>query len=313
MILKAQNRRFLLLSVPLVLALAGCTEGEENPHTDTVKVSEKRDEEAIKALLRKAQETAKGDDGEAWTRLQYILSDEGSVSKLMHLTDNIGIEGLPLEEGYPDLPLLLKTVAEGNQRRAEETFRLLSEKPLYEYNLYDNRRQRTMILYGAFRHIRKPSGEFIDFLKTKLANKSFDGEPKRKIIEALASYGTPELAVVFKDRVAVLDYLNERALGRYRDRIENARLLVKHYRESKGEYAQRTLSYFLADSIPGAGDRFRESLTLPPIDPQDKAVRAEYVELFEGFLAQPGNRPFTAEEKAKLAALVARLKKSPSQ
>lgn len=257
-----------------------------------------------------AQETAKGNDDEAWTRLQKVLSDEASVGKLMHLKAKVGGEGLPLEEAYPDLSLVLKIVAGADRRYAEETFRVLSESPLYEYSLSDERKWRSRLLYESMKHLKDPSAEFIDYLVRKMGDNSVDHQLKRKIIEALAFWGTPRLAALISD---CLDHLNLLTLARYRDRIENARLLVNHYRESEKDYAEISLNHLLAGSIPGAGDRGREPLRLPPIDPKDNTVRAEYVKLFEELLANPGKRPLTVEEKTKLAELVARLKKPPSQ
>ncbi|MHC4202116.1 MAG: hypothetical protein ACYSU0_19165, partial [Planctomycetota bacterium] len=250
------------------------------------------------SLLSAARAVAQSDNREAWDELRRALVDAASVKELMHLCEApVDGHGVPAEEAYPDLSSVLRIVAEGNKGCAEETFRVLCEEPLYQYSHYGMGKWRSLILYGAIRHIRNPTEGFVSFLKARLADKSLHSALKMKVIEALASYGTPDAAAIIETHVA---NRHLHTLARYRDRSENTRILLDLYRKAPKNdlpYAQRLLGYVLRHSIPGAGQRFREPLVLPRIDPQDKRERARFVGLLRGFMARPGSRPLTGEEK----------------
>jgi hypothetical protein len=262
------------------------------------------------SLLSAARAIAQSDNREAWDELRRALVDAASVKELTHLCETpVDGHGVPAEEAYPDLSSMVRVVAEGNKLYAEETFRVLCEDPLYQYSHIGMGKWRSLILYGAIRHIGNPTGEFVSFLKASLADKSLHSPLKMKIIEALASYGTPDAAAIIETHVA---NRHLHTLARYRDRSENTRILLDLYRKAPKSdlpYAQRLLGYVLGHSIPGAGQRFREPLVLPRIDPQDKQERTRFIRLLQGFMAQPGNRPLTEEEKKQTTALIARLKK----
>lgn len=293
------------------MALYGYSEPTNEPTPqptagEIAKAVEQLKSDKVEELLAAAKVICRSDDDAAWQALRNALVDPETLKRVEARVVDMGQEGGPVEMRMPDFAEMMRTVGGGTPNKAEATLVwLVEQKPYAEtYRTDDkesNKPWRAYLAYDALQYIQKPSKELMEFCRQKLESETFHDGLKTRIMEALASYGTPESLDLFKSHLWTDG--GPILLIRHRNNYECVRLLFDMYRGATvAENAHAMLDTLFAETYsPG---KFRPDITLPKINPQGEEAK-KFVDLLNGFLADHGKIALTEDETAKIKGLIA--------
>ena len=281
---------------------------------EIAKAVEQLKSDKVDELLAAAKIICQSDDEAAWKALQEALVKEEVLNRLEAKVVDFGQEGGPDELRIPDFAQMMKTVAGGKPDQAMATLMwLVEQKPYAETfspeNKDERRPWRAYLAYGAFKYVQKPSKELLDFCSKKLESETLNGDLKMQILEAMAAYGTPESIAIFKTQL--WGYGQPILLAKHRDNYECARLLLDAYRDiGEPTSAHRTLNMLFIETYRES--EFWPEEALPKINPQGEEAK-KFIDLFNGFLADPGKIVLTEDEIKKIKELIASIEKANTE
>jgi len=281
---------------------------------EIAKAVEQLKSDKVDELLAAAKIICQSDDEAAWKALQEALVKEEVLNRLKAKVVDLGEEGGPAELRIPDFAQMMRIIAEGKSDKATATLMwLVDQKPYAETFAPENRDERkpwrSYLAYNAFEYIAEPSKDLLEYFSKKLESKTLSGDLRIRILEALAAYGTPESLALFKTQL--WGYGQPILLVKHRNNYECVRLFLDTYRDLKeSESAHKMLDSLFMETYRES--EFWPEEALPKINPQGEEAK-KFIDLFNGFLADPGKIALTEDETKKIKELIASIEKANTE